>query len=102
VALPVGGARPQRSAMKLQFSIKLDPETGEAINQEQAIHDAIASWIASALTELKDPNSGLPVTYSVTTFEPSLIPQVGIYPPELQKQAELLIAAKYQSESPFQ
>ena len=88
--------------MKLQISIKLDPETGDAINQEQAIHDAIASWIASALAELKDPNSGLPVTYTITTFKPSLIPQVVIDPPELQKQAELLIAAKYQSELPFQ
>ena len=87
--------------MRLNIRIKIDPNTGEPINQDEAIHDAMVEWISDALSELKDPNTGNLVSYSIISCGSDPIPQVQVSDSEFQAQADSLIQAKSKRESPF-
>ena len=95
---------PERCAeiMKINISVKLDPKTGEYEDPASPIHDGMASWIADALSELRDPNTGQMVEYSIISAGSDSTPRVRVVDPAFQTQAESLIQAKLKRESPFQ
>ena len=88
--------------MKINFSVKIDPKTGKPEEVASTIHDAMAAWIADALSELRDPNTGQMVEYSIISAGSDSTPRVKVSDPAFQTQAESLIQAKLQRESPFQ
>jgi hypothetical protein len=88
--------------MKINFSVKINPETGEAEELDSTIHDVMASWIADALSSLRHPDSGELVAYDIISSGSDSTPRVKVADPAFQTQAETLIQAKLIRESPFQ